>query len=84
MTFFTVTTTSSPSSGEFTCSLMEAQPPHSTASTIRQPTSLAFPPDGEVSVAPQTEQAITVVALEKITDSEPQSLQDTLIKFPDN
>tara|TARA_B100000925_G_scaffold268926_1_gene230364 strand:- start:268 stop:501 length:234 start_codon:yes stop_codon:yes gene_type:complete len=63
---------------------MEAQPPHSTASTILQPTSLAFPPDGEVSVAPQTEQAITVVALEKITDSEPQSLQDTLIKFPDN
>tara|TARA_A100001234_G_scaffold125347_1_gene109917 strand:+ start:2122 stop:2253 length:132 start_codon:yes stop_codon:yes gene_type:complete len=43
---------------------MEAQPPHSIASTILQPTSFAFPPDGEVSVAPQTEQAITVVALE--------------------
>ena len=63
---------------------MEAQPPHSIASTILQPTSFAFPPDGAVSVAPQTEQTITVVALENITDSEPQSLHDTLIKFPDN
>jgi len=43
---------------------MEAQPPHSIASSILQPTSLAFPPDGAVNVAPQTEHEITVVALE--------------------
>tara|TARA_B100000614_G_C14310655_1_gene396075 strand:- start:211 stop:342 length:132 start_codon:yes stop_codon:yes gene_type:complete len=43
---------------------MEAQPPHSMASSILQPTSLAFPPDGAVRVAPQTEHEITVVALE--------------------
>tara|TARA_Y100000766_G_scaffold250275_1_gene233236 strand:- start:315 stop:548 length:234 start_codon:yes stop_codon:yes gene_type:complete len=61
---------------------MEAQPPHSIASIILQPTSFAFPPDGAVKVAPQTEQEIIVVALEKITDSDPQSLQVTLIKFP--
>tara|TARA_B100001250_G_scaffold335138_1_gene301279 strand:- start:3037 stop:3315 length:279 start_codon:yes stop_codon:yes gene_type:complete len=60
---------------------MEAQPPHSIASTNLQPTSCVFPPEGEVSVAPQTEQDITVVALENITTSAPQSLHDTLIKF---
>tara|TARA_B100000927_G_scaffold90994_2_gene73612 strand:- start:1443 stop:1634 length:192 start_codon:yes stop_codon:yes gene_type:complete len=63
---------------------MEAQPPHSITSTILQPTSFAFPPDGDVSVAPHTVHAITVVALENIRDSEPQSLHDTFIKFPDN
>ena len=62
---------------------MEAQPPHSIASSNVHPTSLALPPDGAVRVAPQTEQEIMVVALENITDSEPQSLQVTLIKFPD-
>ena len=62
---------------------MEAQPPHSIASSIVQPTSLALPPDGAVRVAPHTEHEIIVVALENIRDSDPQSLQLTLIKFPD-
>tara|TARA_Y100001935_G_scaffold234458_1_gene217697 strand:+ start:2261 stop:2494 length:234 start_codon:yes stop_codon:yes gene_type:complete len=62
---------------------MEAQPPYSIVSTILQPTSFAFPPDGEVSVAPQIVQEIMVVALENMIDSEPQSLHDTFMKFPD-
>ncbi len=41
----------------------------------------AFPPDGAVRVAPQTEQDTTLVALEKITTSAPQSLQDTFRKL---
>jgi hypothetical protein len=41
----------------------------------------AFPPDGAVSVAPQTEQDTTLVALEKITTSAPQSLHDTFRKL---
>jgi len=61
---------------------MEAQPPHSIASKSRHPTSCAFPPDGEVRVEPQTEQAILLVALEKITTSAPQSLHDTFINLP--
>ena len=42
---------------------------------------LAFPPDGEVSVAPQTEQETTLVALEKITTSALQSRHDTFRKL---
>ena len=61
--------------------LMEAQPPHSRASTILHPTRSAFPPDGAVNVAPQTEQDTTLVAFEKITTSAPQSLQDTFRKL---
>ena len=60
---------------------MEAQPPHSRASTMLHPTRSAFPPDGAVSVAPQTEQDTTLVALEKITTSAPQSLHDTFRKL---
>jgi len=48
----------------------------------RHPISCAFPPDGEVSVDPQTLQEILLVALEKITTSAPQSLHDTLINLP--
>jgi|TARA_B100000767_G_scaffold91193_1_gene87600 hypothetical protein len=61
---------------------MEAQPPHSIASKGRHPISSAFPPDGEVSVEPQTVQEILLVALEKITTSAPQSLHDTFINLP--
>jgi len=60
---------------------MEAQPPHSIVSRGRHPISCAFPPDGEVSVDPQTLQEILLVALEKITTSAPQSLHDTLINL---
>jgi len=43
---------------------MEALPPHSSASTTVHPIKSALPPDGLVSVAPQTPQEITDVALE--------------------
>jgi hypothetical protein len=62
---------------------MEAQPPHSNVSKTVQPTRFAFPPEGFVRVAPQTVHEITVVARENITDSLPQSLQDTLMNLPD-
>ena len=61
---------------------MEAQPPHSNVSRTVQPTRLAFPPDGFVSVAPQTAHEMTVVAREKITVSLPQSLHETFINWP--
>tara|TARA_B100000900_G_scaffold88258_1_gene71786 strand:- start:17521 stop:17793 length:273 start_codon:yes stop_codon:yes gene_type:complete len=60
---------------------MEAQPPHSRASITLHPMRSAFPPDGAVRVAPQTEHAITLVALEKITTSAPQSRHDTFRKL---
>tara|TARA_A100001234_G_C12531644_1_gene344728 strand:+ start:176 stop:421 length:246 start_codon:yes stop_codon:yes gene_type:complete len=60
---------------------MEALPPYSRASMTLHPMRSAFPPDGAVSVAPQTEQAITLVAFEKITTSAPQSLHDTFKKL---
>ena len=62
---------------------MEAQPPHSNVSRTVQPTSSALPPDGFVSVAPHTPHEMMVVAREKITDSFPQSLQETFINWPD-
>lgn len=62
---------------------MEALPPYSIVSRTVQPTRVAFPPEGLVSVAPQTPQEITVVARENRTDSFPQSLQDTLMNSPD-
>ena len=44
------------------------------------PTRSAFPPDGLVSVALQTVQAMAVVEREKMMDSLPQSRQLTLKK----
>tara|TARA_B100000575_G_C23032504_1_gene594412 strand:+ start:154 stop:333 length:180 start_codon:yes stop_codon:yes gene_type:complete len=59
---------------------MEAQPPQFRASTTVHPTRSAFPPDGLVSVALQTVQAMAVVDREKMMDSLPQSRQLTLKK----
>ena len=60
---------------------MGGWPPHSRVSTTLHPTRSDFPPDGLVSVAPQTSHEMIEVAREKIVDSLLQSRHATFRKL---